>query len=427
MSDSREYFARGGEKLFILCDTMWAGLYNIPDLEWKAYLDYRRMQGFNAVQFNMLHQWDGGDSDLGLYPYERNEKGVYDYSKPNEEYFTHARKMFEYAHSLGFIPIIFALHASYIAGTWAVKGREEFIMPLDYVDAFAEKTAKTFLGLDPIYIAGADTDFSNDITYEYFRKMLSGIKKTDPDALCSFHLGTQIEGVPIDLPNEFANSPLYDYYTLQPGHDIRSFSNAYKLISDYYLNKPKKPIINDEFFYEGYSYTDENYGKYNEFDQRKAIWWALLSGAKAGIGYGAQGLWFWHNPDKPYLNIAHGGEAFTWQTALRFEGAWEASFAKHIVEKYDLFDVIPYTGILNKRKAEREMIRIARKPDDSAYFIYVPYSSSVKLDIDLSDYKITLVDMKSKRFGRLFAKKSEGGSIIPIYDINCDALIIAEK
>ena len=422
VSDNGEYFIKDGKKFFILCDTIWSAIYNISDSEWKAYLDYRKMQGYNALQFNIIQQWDGGTPDLGIYGFAVKEDGTFDFNQINHAYFDRARNMMELAVSMGFIIIVFVLHASYTAGTWATKGREEFIMPLDVVGPFAAETAKTFLGLDPIYIVAGDTDLKNEITRQYFWEALNSVKKTDPEALCSFHLQPNV-----DLPEEFSESELYNFYTLQPGHCVADFHYSYSLTLDYYQNKKKRPIINDEFFYEGHGYTGENYGRYGVFDQRKSIWQSILSGAKGGIAYGAHGLWGWNNPNKEFKNSVFAGPAFTWQTALRFNGAWEGSFARYIFEQYDLFDLVPYDGIRNALDAQRKEIRMANTINDEKVVIYVPYSVPIKINMDICDYDFTLIDMQNKFFGKPTVIPCNEGSEIKMYDFNADALIIGTK
>jgi len=79
---------------------------------------------------------------------------------------------------------------------------------------------------------------------------------------CSLHIGLHI-----DLPEEFSESDLYDWYAVQPGHCIEYTDYSYKMILNYYLNKKKRPIINDEFFYEGCGSTAGHCGRYNKIKE----------------------------------------------------------------------------------------------------------------------------------------------------------------
>ena len=421
-SSCGEYFLMDGKKHFILCDTMWTAMYNITIPEWKAYLDYRRMQGYNSYQFNMIQQWDGGEPNLGIYAFERNADGSFDFSKMSDEYFAHAREKAQIALEKGFIPVVFVLHASYVAGSWLDTAQNKHIMPIECVEPYTKKVAETFLGLNPVYVAAGDTNLKSEVTRDYFWRVLKTLKKIDPEALCAFHLQPDV-----DLMEEFSESELLDFYALQPGHRIQDSHYSYSLTLQYYNEKKKRPIINDEFFYEGHGFGHENYGRYSVFEQRKSIWQSILAGAKAGIAYGAHGLWGWYDTSKDFANSAFAGPAFTWQTALRFPGAWEGSFSKYIVEQYDLFELVPYDGVLNEYEQQRNEIRAAKTRDNNTVVLYIPYSVPVKLGIDISGYDLTLIDLEHKYFGKPVVKSTGAGCEIAMYDFNSDALLIAVK
>jgi hypothetical protein len=411
-----------GKDIFILCDTFWSALYNPTENEWLDYLRYRKMQGYNAVQFNALHQWDGGLPETGLLPFITKPDGTFDFYRYNEEYFDRAKRMVGTASEMGFIPIVFVLHASYVKGTWATASRPEYIMPYELVKPYAQKIAALFKEFNPIYIVAADTNFPETETKNYYMAALEGVKSEDPEGLCSFHLTPNVP-----LPDEFMNSEMIDFYCLQPGHNINNQDNMYKMINEYYNAPITRPVINDEFSYEGHSHTGEAYGRYGVFEQRKCIWQSILSGSTAGIAYGAHGLWGWHRAGKSFENSAYAGGAFTWQTALRFKGAWEGSFAKFIMERFNLFDIVPSDELLNENVNQRNEIRIAKTPDNKAIVIYVPYSVQVTLNNNYNGYKFTLIDMENKHFGIPNVMTENGKTCIDMYDFNGDALIIGEN
>ncbi|MBC8932636.1 DUF4038 domain-containing protein, partial [Escherichia coli] len=58
--------------------------------------------------------------------------------------------------------------------------------------------------------------------------------------------------------------------------------------------EPIKPVINSEPCYELMGYSRQKYGRFSREDVRKAAWQSVLSGAIAGISYGAHGIWSWH-------------------------------------------------------------------------------------------------------------------------------------
>ena len=422
IAPSKDHFLQDGKKTFILADTVWTGLYNPAESEWDVYLDYRRTQNYNAIQLSVLQQWDGGIPDSGVYPFSLKENGFFDYHKLNEEYFSRAAKMLEKAAGMGFTPILIILHASYTAGTWAVKNRPEAVMPLDVVKSYSEYAANTFKHISPMYIIAGDTNFNEEITKTYFRTALESVKKTDPAGLTCFHLTPGTE-----MPAEFQNSPLLDFYNLQPGHRGDKTYLAYELVQEYYHKPVKRPILTGEFFYEGHSYTQELYGRYNAFDQRRAMWQSVLSGGKAGIGYGAQGLWGWYRRGKEFANEGYGGKAFPWQRALNFKGAWEGSFVKYIFDQYDLFDIEPAEIIMNTHERQRKEIRAAKSTDGQKIVIYLPYAEEVTVAGDLSSYEFTAIDMNEKHFAKPYISHGADKSVIRMPDFNSDWLFIGVR
>jgi len=422
VSPSKDYFLKDGRNTFILADTVWTALYNPTETEWDYYLERRHMQNFNAIQLSVLHQWDGGIPDSGIYPFALKETGNFDFYKLNDEYFVRAKKMLTKAVDMGFIPMLIILHASYTANTWAVKNKPEAVMPLEVVGKYAEYAAGLFKDLNPIYIVAGDTDLNDETTRAYFHTALNAVKRIDPEGLTCFHLTPDTQ-----LPDEFLFSPLLDFYILQPGHRGDKTCLAYEMTQEYYNKSVKRPIFNGEFFYEGSSHTGELYGRYREFDERRAMWQSVLSGSKSGIGYGAQGLWGWYRQGKEFANVSFGGNAFTWQAALNFKGAWEGSFVKYMFEQYDMFDIEPCDIIQNSHPLQRKEIRAAKSPDGGKIVIYMPYSEEVAVSCDLSGYDFTMIDMSEKHFAKPHIECGADKSVIRMPDFNSDALFIGVK
>ena len=61
---------KNGKPFFYLADTCWSAFTNIKDNDWDYYLDYRKSQGFNTLQINILPQWDASATDLCYEPFE---------------------------------------------------------------------------------------------------------------------------------------------------------------------------------------------------------------------------------------------------------------------------------------------------------------------------------------------------------------------
>lgn len=418
VSETKDHFKNNGKSFFYLADTLWTAFSNIALDEWDEYLEYRRMQGFNVIQMNLLTQWDGGKPDSGLYPFQIDEEEKFDFYNINEEYFKRAQTMVEMAAKKGFIPALVVLWCNYVKDTWASKNNSINIMPLDIIKPYTEYIVKMFSPYNPIYIVSGDTNFETKETILTYKTAMETIKSICPDALTTLHICGGLS----DIPDEFLYSDHYDFYMYQSSHNIESQDLSYKLAEDFFVKKVKRPIVNGEPCYEGHAFGGK-YGRYNEFHVRKAIWQSLLSGAKAGITYGAHGVWGWYKDGKEFGNESYGGRPLPWKTGLRFKGAWDASFAKWIFETYDLFDMEPAHLILNETKE----IRMSVSSDSSKIVIYAPYNIDIKVNMDLERFDFTLINLSDKCIAKPVMKVENGISVIKMHDFNGDVLILGKK
>ncbi|MDF2686459.1 MAG: hypothetical protein K0S55_1641 [Clostridia bacterium] len=418
ISKSNDYFENDEKGFFYLADTLWTAFSNISLEEWDEYLEYRRMQGFNAFQANILTQWDGGKPDTGLYPFKVDTEGRFDFNSINDEYFNRAQIMLKIASSKGFIPVLVVLWGNYVKDTWMSNNNPINIMPLEKVKPYVEYAVKKFSPYNPIYIISGDTNFGSEQAIQYYMTAMKTIKEINKDALTTMHLGGGLS----DIPEAFIKSEYYDFYMYQSSHNQESQSLSYTLAQDFYRKPVKRPILNGEPCYEGHAFGGK-YGRYNEFHVRKAVWQSLLSGGKAGVTYGAHGLWGWYREGKEFSNEGYGGKPMPWRTALRFKGAWDVSFAKWIFETYSLFDLEPCDMILNDTKE----IRMSVAKDTNKVVIYAPYNIDIKVDMDLRGYEFILINLNDKLFSKPIIKVENNVSVIKMHDFNSDVLILGIK
>ena len=417
VSETKDSFVRNGEPFFYFADTVWSAFYNAPLEEWKEYLDYRRTQGFNVLQFIVLPiKHDASASNISIDPFHIKENGNYNFYEINDDYFKRACEMLDMAVERGFVPALAPLWFAHVIS----RADPDSVMPLGAVKAYITYIIKTFDKYNPIYIVSGDTWFEKE-EYEHYWLELETIKKLSPDSLTAMHLNPHV-----NIPDEFLNSPLVDIVLYQSGHGTDNGIETQKLpykCAEYYYSKPvKRPIVNGEPCYEGagYAYT---YGRFKEFDVRKAVWQSLLSGAKAGITYGAHGIWSWHKKGNYYSGTEFIGTPYDWRTALRFKGAWDASYARWIFETYSLSDLEPSHCIINKTEEIRMSISIGK----NKIAIYAPYNVDIELDIDISGYDFVMFDLENRIVARPEISTVNGKSTIKMHDFNSDVLFIGTK
>ena len=108
-----KYLYKNGKRIFYLADTCWGAFGSIEMPDWRYYLDTRKTEGFNAIQINILRQWDSSAPIKNREPFAianyKDGSYKYDFSKINEEYFDNAAKMLEEMKKRDMIPVLVLL------------------------------------------------------------------------------------------------------------------------------------------------------------------------------------------------------------------------------------------------------------------------------------------------------------------------------
>ena len=417
VSKSRDGFLRDGKPFFYLADTVWMTFSNSSISDWDKYLDYRSEQGFNAVQISVLPVLhDTSVSDLNEFGFKM-VNGKPDFYSINDKYFDKAEQMVAMAYKRNFVPVLFPLWCNYVPGTWAAnRVGADFTMPFDAIRPYYQYILNRFAPYQPIYGVSGDTRFETKQVSDYYFESLRIIKELSAESLTTMHL------TPIDtgLPQEFIDCPDLDFYMYQSGHDPKSNDNPYKYAELFYKASVKRPTVNGEPCYEGHGHACVP-ERFNAFEVRMASWQSLLSGSKAGITYGAHGMWSYHRKDMAFTSELFSGRPYVWETVLRFPGAWDVAFAKWIFETYDLFDIEPCQCVLSDTKT----IRMSR--NKNKVIIYAPYDFDVIIDDDLSGYEFSIFILEEKKIAKPTIVFQDGKTIIKMHSFNSDVLIVGSK
>jgi len=416
VAESQDHFVKNGRPYFYLADTVWSAFTNITIPQWREYLEFRRAQGFNALQITILPQWDRSRGYTHPEPFPL-KGGRRDYTAPNGEYFQRAGEMVHMARERGFLPALVFLWCDCVAGTWASARLPGYEIPPEAIEAYAEYVVDSFAEFKPLYLISGDTDFKTPETAKIYLKALQTVKRLAPDALTVFHLNPDT-----DLPEEIVGAEQLDFYMYQSGHHLESQDRAYKLAGKFAALPVKRPVVNGEPPYEGHGFG-HRYGRFGAFHVRRAIWQSLLSGAKAGVTYGAHGIWSWHERGKEFPNAEFSSLPYAWHTALRFPGAWDAAYARTVFETYDLFGLV---AAGSPRECSRE-VRLAATPGGDKLAVYVPYAVEFTLDEDLSGCELFMVDLEQRRTVRPEITVVSEGTRIHLPEFNADALFLALK
>ncbi|MFP7471417.1 DUF4038 domain-containing protein [Niallia taxi] len=420
INKQEKIFIKNNKPFFYLADTVWSAFTNATLEEWEDYLSYRKKQGFNVLQINMLRQWDASGSNLILHPFKQMEDGTYDYGSMDIEYFDRAEVMLEMAVKHGFTPALVLLWCNYVPDTWADMFQADNKMPLENVEPYVEYVVQRYAKFSPIYLVSGDSNFPTERSIAYYEKALETVKRISPESVTTLH----IQGRLREIPDVFTEGRDLDFYMYQSGHNSQFQPTAYEIAEYLYESSEGRPVVNGEPCYEEISYSRNIYGRFTRFDVRKAAWQSVLAGGASGITYGAHGIWSWHKKGQSFGIVEGEGfdTPYDWRDALKFEGAWDYSFLKYLMELYCLHGLKPLDIIKDKSKE----IRAAGNED--TIVIYMPVNTKLKLELDSSDYAFTTIDLVNRRFSQTEVVASEeANTIIPLHDFTNDVLIIGTR
>jgi hypothetical protein len=410
---TRDRFVRDGRPFFYLADTCWSAFTNVLPGEWEQYLDLRAAQGFNALQITILPQWDRSKAEYAPPAFKQGSDGRPDFGKPEDAYFEKASRMLAAAAERGIVPALVLLWCDRIRDTWACRKQPENEMPLEAIEPFIRYAARVFGRLDPVWLVSGDTDMRSPETVKRYLLALKAVKAATPGCLTTLHLQPDA-----DLPPEVVQAPELDFYMYQSGHNPDQ-STPY-VLARRFLDKPvKRPVVNGEPCYDGHGFG-RTYGRFGSFHVRKAIWQSLLAGAKAGVTYGAHGVWNWHRRGLDFGSAEFSGMPLPWHEAARLPGALDASFARWVFETFGLADVEP----VEAPEVSPE-IRIAENPRGDLVAAYVPWLAEVRFQRDLSRHEAILVNLADRSVLRPVLRHGREGSALAMPDVNADVLFVA--
>ncbi len=414
ISENKRSFVRDGKPFFYLADTCWSAFTNITDDEWDYYLYKRKVQGFNTIQINILPQWDASATDLAFHPFVNEDPYQLD-----DAYFEHAKEMCVKAKKEGFELALVVLWCNYVPGTWASKMLPEGILPFECLENYVNKVHAVFTELEPMYIISGDTDFPEEETVKYYVHVGRLLKKLAPDCLFTTHIKGRYSYIPEELYE------LLDLCFYQSGHNAKDLTMPYSLSEEMQKKYPGKPLINSEPCYEEMGYSGNMYGRWRRYDVRRAAYVSVLSGASAGITYGAAGIYSWHKVKKGFASLL--GEGFdmpkSWEEAVNFPGAWDYSYLKMLLAELRAEDLMPRQELLVNPTTD---IRVAGSGSD-LLLIYVPCNTKVRLQGDLTGWDVRAIDLEERFAAHVGFEVKEDKTIIEMHPFSQDALIVARR
>ena len=384
----QRHFERDGAPFVLVADTAWSAFADAQIDEWRSYARYRVSQGFNSALVSILPiLHDRAVRPGAREPFAVDSSGHYDYSAPDEAYFTTARQMTRVAHEEGLTLGLVVLWLNYVPGTWGAERTPWSPMTEDERNAYLDLAMDAFADLDPLFIVSGDEHFRDEEPIAVYADALRRVKERAPWCLTTLHSTPDCE-----LPPQLADSEHLDFYSYQAGHNVERQQLTWELAEHYRGRSVPRPVVDLEPCYEGHGYGG-GAGRYLRHEVRRATWWSLVGGASAGIGYGAHGVWQWFRPGAKFTSVGFSLVPFPWQTALRFPGADDVAFAAALTQEHRLYEAAAHQELLIDPFYG---LRLAANSDFSTVAVYLPDSREVRVSLDLSNHHVRAWALESR-------------------------------
>lgn len=352
-----------GTPCFWLADTAWAASTRATTDEWKRYLDARVEQGFNVVQVNALRQHDGSR------PHPRLPFGdSWNLTRPDHEYFRHLDRLVEMAHARGAVTALVALWFDYAPGAnvdW-VPAERRHEHPPELARALGRYLGARYGAYGVAWLVSGDS-YMNEKCLASYRAAGRALGRS-----CQFPLRTAHQPGGQVTPTILNDEAWLDFRMYQSGHTL-DITRPAQQASQSRILEPTRPVINGEPCYAAM----KTYASGSVIDRetvRAAGWMSVLSGANAGLTYGALGIWNWHRPGDTFEAADRWGEPAAWSNAVALESADDYARLATIVTSIQVERLDPRPQIL----AEREAGEVAAVTPE-AVLVYLREGRSIQL------------------------------------------------
>lgn len=356
-----------GRPFFYLGDTAWELFHRLDRREAKEYMENRAAKGFTVIQAVVLAERDGLNvaNALGDKPLINNDP-----TQPNEAYFKHVDYIVNLADSLGMFIGMLPTWGDKFNNRWGIG--PEIFTP-ENARHYGEFLGKRYRDKPIIWILGGDRIPEKDVHYAIIRAMAAGLAAGDGgNHLMTYH--------PMGARNSsefFHTDDWLDFNMFQSGHGEVNNQNFRKTEQDYKLT-PTKPVLDAEPCYEDHpiNWQPAN-GWFDEFDSRRAGYWAMLAGA-AGHTYGNHNVWQMF--DSKWDPITHARTP--WWQALDYPGAVQAGYMRWLFESRPWQQLVPDQSVIASGPNQGgKDVRAAIAQDGSFLFVYAPYGTSFTLNL----------------------------------------------
>ena len=362
-ADGRFLQTADGAPFFWLADTAWELFHRLSREDADFNLQTRARQGYTVIQSVVLAEFDGlhAPNFYGDVPL-RND----DPTKPVEAYFAHVDWVVKRANELGL--------TIGMLPTWGDKWNKKWgvgpeIFTPENARNYGNWLGNRYRNDAIVWILGGDRPIETENQRAIIDAMAAGLGQS------SKHLKTFHPSGWQSSAQWFHEAPWLDFNMMQTGHN-RNSPNFQKIAEDY-ARTPAKPVIDGEPGYEAHpaGFQVEN-GYLDDYDNRKSLYWALLSGA-AGHTYGCHAMWQFLDAKRPAVNHPR----LPWRQSLELPGARQMPLARQILAP-SWGHLVPDQSLVITEKAlpAHAQIAAAREANGARVWIYCPLDTGFEVN-----------------------------------------------
>jgi hypothetical protein len=281
------------------------------------------------------------------------------------------------ANERGIFPGLAALWFDYVAADRDLQPEDSSrIVPetftLEQAARFGRYLGARYGAYGTIWLVSGDSELS-EAALEFYDVVARSLYESTTHPMCTLHMRSSIT-----TPEAAVERDWFDFHLYQSGHHYGDRQHsAYQHAIDSHEMDPPHPVINGEPCYEQLSYFEEPGVRISREAVRRAAWWSVLSGANAGITYGAHGLWNWYRsgerPARAVMPVPYDLDE-----SVTFPGADDYARLKAYLSDFSFESLEPFQTALDDDDCR---VRAARLSDDGVLLVYTPVRQSITLDM----------------------------------------------
>lgn len=383
LADDATHLLRDSEPDFLLMDTLWAALHRADMASFLEVLDLRRQQGFSGVMMSILPIAHDRSGDLH-HPFPRHDDGTPDFSRLDPTWLDRAEAMIEAVVERDLVPMLMLQWVNYVPDTWASVEAPQFVMSDEETLAMVEAVVARFARFRPIWSTSGDETFISRAAIDRHVLIARRVRELD-DGLITAHTGGWIH-----FPEEI--NELVDFIGYQSGHDGANWKVNPQQWNRYLATlSHRHPAMNLEPPYEGHGYNSGE-GRYRADDVRLASWRSVLTGAGAGLAYGAHGLWSWHHAGEEFSSEDWSGMPFDAMVALRLPGAPDVGWLRERAVEHRFWELVDRGDLVVR---DRSGITVGATKDLARIVVHAPHPFRFEIQVDETAYDVIAYDICS--------------------------------